>query len=299
MITLITVITGCKKQAFVPDGSATLYLEAKPPVIEPGGTTTVIVTGFKENGYPLPDSTPVYLGTDFGEIDTEVSLVNGRAEALYRAAPGYSGEVSVTARSGSAQVSPNPLLITVADREVAYLQISADPSLLPEEGGTTKILAVALDGDMEGVGGKNLWLETGSGTLSPGGTCTTDSQGRVECTLTARQETTVTVKYKDLSASVTVKLEAENQPPQADFVYSPKNPKSGETVHFDASLSSDEDGQIVTYQWNFGDGKQKQGKTASHVYHVTADKTFVVVLTVTDDEGETGTVSKEITIDFI
>ena len=57
-------------------------------------------------------------------------------------------------------------------------------------------------------------------------------------------------------------------------------------VGFDASASSDSDGWIDTYVWDFGDGTRRLGVTDSHVYATPG--TYVVRLTVIDNDGLTG-----------
>lgn len=54
---------------------------------------------------------------------------------------------------------------------------------------------------------------------------------------------------------------------------------------FDGSSSSDSDGSVVSYQWNFGDGNTATGGLVAHTF-VTAGE-YTVILTVTDNE--TGT----------
>ena len=68
------------------------------------------------------------------------------------------------------------------------------------------------------------------------------------------------------------------------------------TVYFDASQSS---GccSIVSYAWNFGDGETGTGITTSHEY--TDAGTYIVVLTVTDSNGNTGYTSVTITVDEV
>jgi PKD repeat protein len=71
-----------------------------------------------------------------------------------------------------------------------------------------------------------------------------------------------------------------NQAPVAD----PNGPYSGlvnELITFDGSGSSDLDGTIVTYDWDFGDGATGSGEMTTHTY--TEAGTFTVTLTVTDD----------------
>lgn len=63
----------------------------------------------------------------------------------------------------------------------------------------------------------------------------------------------------------------------------------GETAAFDGSASSDSDGTVVIYQWNFGDNASGSGSQATHTY--SASGTFQVTLTVTDDAGATGAVA--------
>ena len=61
----------------------------------------------------------------------------------------------------------------------------------------------------------------------------------------------------------------------------------GETVSFDGSGSYDPDGTIVSYDWAFGAGTTGTGVTTTHAY-LTAGN-YTVTLTVTDNEGATGT----------
>jgi PKD repeat protein len=68
----------------------------------------------------------------------------------------------------------------------------------------------------------------------------------------------------------------------------------GVAVTFDGSGSSDPDGTIVAYDWDFGDGNTGTGATPSHVY--ATDGTFTVAITVTDDLGATGTDTTTATI---
>jgi len=56
---------------------------------------------------------------------------------------------------------------------------------------------------------------------------------------------------------------------------------------FDGSASLDHDGTIASYGWQFGDGTTASGATASHTY--TTGASYIVTLTVTDNDGGTGT----------
>ena len=92
-----------------------------------------------------------------------------------------------------------------------------------------------------------------------------------------------------------------NVPPTASFVYSPVSPiNSGQTVvTFIASGSTDSDGQIASYTWNFGDGSPEETRTTPTVTHLFPDTpatcleiVYTVLLTVTDDEGAKASASQ-------
>ena len=61
------------------------------------------------------------------------------------------------------------------------------------------------------------------------------------------------------------------------------------TCTLDASGSSDSDGTITSYEWSFGDGTTGSGESTTHSY--TQPGTYIVTLTVTDDDGATDSTS--------
>ena len=79
------------------------------------------------------------------------------------------------------------------------------------------------------------------------------------------------------------------RPPMASFVYSPSAVAVNEETRFDASQSYDTDGEIVQYQWHFGDGNTASGQVVSHTY--SAAENYTVTLTVTDNDGASSTYS--------
>jgi len=79
--------------------------------------------------------------------------------------------------------------------------------------------------------------------------------------------------------------------PVANFTYD----IDGATVSFDASSSYDRDGAIVTWLWDFGDGVEGAGEIIEHTY--SEGGTFEVTLTVIDDDGYEGQITKSIEIE--
>lgn len=63
---------------------------------------------------------------------------------------------------------------------------------------------------------------------------------------------------------------------------------------FDASGSSDPDGSIVDWSWDFGDGTTGSGVTFNHSY--ASSGAYLVTLTVTDDAGASASTSQSVEI---
>jgi PKD repeat protein len=82
--------------------------------------------------------------------------------------------------------------------------------------------------------------------------------------------------------------------PVASFTYSPKKPAKNVMVTFNASASHDPDRVIVAYHWDFGDQNSGTGMIVGHAY--AKEGTYNVTLTVTDDDGLTGTTWKLVTV---
>ncbi|WP_298543892.1 glycoside hydrolase family 48 protein [uncultured Aquimarina sp.] len=72
--------------------------------------------------------------------------------------------------------------------------------------------------------------------------------------------------------------------PIADFTATPTTGIAPVTVSFDASASSDENGDSLTYVWDFGDGETGSGVTITHEY--TAIGEYDAKLTVSDGSKE-------------
>ena len=87
-----------------------------------------------------------------------------------------------------------------------------------------------------------------------------------------------------------------NAPPESDFTVNITYGFSPLTVVF-ADSSSDTDGNIVNWAWNFGDGSNSASQNPTHIF--TSAGTFTVELTVTDDKGATDSTSMNITVEDV
>lgn len=195
------------------------------------------------------------------------------------------------------------------------LQISASPDILSQDGHSQSAIdIVARDANSQPVRGLTLKVDTavgGSivdfGSLSAR-TVSTNGDGRANLVyqapapppLTAPDSTVVTLLVTPVGTNfdnttsfghtVSINLVRPGAPLgpagdlQALFLFSPTAPKEGDTVQFDASTSK---GNIVSYSWDFGDGRTATGVHASHGYDLAG--TYTITLTVRDDRGNVAT----------
>jgi peroxiredoxin len=87
---------------------------------------------------------------------------------------------------------------------------------------------------------------------------------------------------------------AANQAPVARISAYRADGASGSAVAYDASASSDPDGQVVRFQWLFGDGTTGSGSTVTHTYAQAS--LIVVTLFVGDNGGTTAFVTQSIDV---
>lgn len=119
---------------------------------------------------------------------------------------------------------------------------------------------------------------------------------------TEAREFTVTLNVTDTNGEWDIETHAVNvtvppiRPPEAAFSWLPTIPEAGQTVNFDASESAPNGGEIVSYSWDFGDGKtQTTDQTAiTHTFEHYGN--YSVSLTVTDTESLSDTVNHVITV---
>jgi PKD repeat protein len=97
--------------------------------------------------------------------------------------------------------------------------------------------------------------------------------------------------------SVAVAVSPPNQPPNAALTVTPPSGTAPLAVTADASASSDPDGTITTYRFDFGDGTvagPQPGATATHTY---AAGSWTATVEVMDNAGASATKSVAVSVD--
>lgn len=157
---------------------------------------------------------------------------------------------------------------------------------------------------------------TATATPGPGGSIATydfavqdgtlDNTGSTSPTRTVTFSTSGTrsvsvIVTDDLGQStvVTTNVVVDNLAPTAAFATTPATwAVVGRTTQFDGAASSDRDGSIATYQWDFGDGagatQPLSSSSTSWTYGAPGDKQ--VTLRVVDDQGATTSITQTVRV---
>jgi PKD repeat protein len=216
----------------------------------------------------------------------------------YQFAGTYMATLTVTDGSGLTQQSS--IAITVTDPLVSSTGSDAPPTAIISS--STALGAVPLTVNFDGsrsTAADNatitsyLWsFGDGSSATGTGVAHSFVSAGTYQTSLTVTDSNGLTS-----SISTTVMVTAtriDNKAPAAVISATPVSGTTPLTVTFDGSNSTDSDGSIASYSWNFGDGKSASGKTVTHTY--TSEVAFIATLQVTDNLGADDAVNTRITV---
>src|SRR5699024_5338741 len=120
----------------------------------------------------------------------------------------------------------------------------------------------------------------------------TSGSSKIRIAMSAAADVTTEFRfYHFLITADAAGEDTENSAPVAVF----STEVSGLDVSVDGSASTDAEGPISAYAWDFGDVSTGEGVTAEHTYGEAG--TYSVTLTVTDAEGETGSVTQSVTVE--
>lgn len=162
-----------------------------------------------------------------------------------------------------------------------------------QPGQAIRLTGTASDPSPVDQGSLSYWWDFGDGTTANG--AVVDHAYAQPGTYTTR----LTVADRDNALTVdtaVVQVKAANQAPLA-VIQGPAEGVVGDSLNFNGSSSTDPDGSITGYTWDFGDGTTGSGPNVGHVYG--AYGTYQVTLTVTDDAGLTGQATHSVFVDQV
>lgn len=296
-----------------------LVVTASPDLMARDGATqsVITVTVRDANAQPVRNLAlrmDVRIGGALGDLGTLSSRnistgSDGRASVIYTAPPpaafGATNEATIQVMAtpvGTDAANTNSSGVSIRLTSPGLIQppnAAPVPNYFVSPGSPHERESVLFDAsaskDPDGIITNYVW-NFGDGTSASGTTATVSHLYGVA----AAYQTTLTVTdnlgLSVTSAPMTVTVVSATNP-VASFVYSPTDVKVNDTVNFNATASAVPPGrQILSYEWDFGDGKgaTTASPLTSHVY--TIAKTYTVVLTVTDDIGRRNTMSVTVTI---
>ncbi|NOX43180.1 MAG: PKD domain-containing protein, partial [Gammaproteobacteria bacterium] len=248
------------------------------------GTTGTAVTFNGANSTDADGTVETY-AWDFGDGGTGTGAI---ASYAYTTAGTYTVALTVTDNTGDTNEATTSIIISAGANQPPVAMINA-----PTTG--TVNTAITFDGtgstDADGNIASYAW-DFGDGGTDVGATATYayTTAGTYTVTLTVTDDAGDT---NAATASITISAGA-NQPPVAVITAPPTTGTTGTPVTFNGANSTDADGTIATYAWDFGDTNMGTGATATHTY--TTAGTYTVTLTVTDDAGDMNAATTSITI---
>lgn len=291
----------CKKVPFFASEGDNLVISSNKVFLKTGGEkATITIIGFRANGEIMHDHTSVIMTSSLGSLNpVELEMFDGKGSVEFISGD-TAGEAEIKARSGN--IVSEPITISITKDTLTKLYLSANPTNIPFGGGRTMIKVLAVDGTGNPIADVPVVIRSSNGSFESGNSVyMTNSQGTAEDYLTVTETATVKAVSGEISSddlTVTVEDEVVNTLPVAQFVISPSSPQKGELIYFNGSLSSDSDGYIVSWEWDFGDGTTARGEKVNHKYNWdgSVNKTFTAVLKVKDNLGGVHSQQKDITV---
>lgn len=227
---------------------------------------------------------------DFGDGSTATTQT---VNHIYTNAGTYTARLTLTDNVG--QTNTATVAVTAASTPVIP---ATPPTAVISSSAATGPAPITVSFDGSGSTATNATIVTYSWSFGDGDSATSSKVSHAYTTAGAYTATLTVTDSKGQTSEVGTPVivtapVVTNKAPQAVISATPTNGSAPLTVSFDGGGSTDSDGSISSYVWNFGDGSSATGKTVSHTY--TTEATFTATLQVTDDKGGNGAASVSIT----
>ncbi|MFZ5439062.1 MAG: PKD domain-containing protein [Myxococcota bacterium] len=269
---------------------ATITAPANNTTFFHGTSLTLTGTGVDPEDGPLSGAALAWSSSRDGALGTGSPLTTSTLTA-------GDHVVTLVARDSGGNTGTATLTLHVLPMNAApTVAITAPANNTQVVAGTPlTFTATASDAEDGVLGGAAVrWSSSLAGALGTGTSLTTASlvEGVHTITVTATDS-----GGRSASASITVTVTpgAMNLPPVARLT-GPTQGQATQTLTFDGSTSSDPDGTIAAWRFEFSDGSPAVTGMNQTPHVFAAAGTYTVTLTVTDDRGATGTTSLTVNV---
>jgi PKD repeat protein len=263
----------------------TAAFTANPTDPAPGSPTSFDATGSSD-----PEGTITDYSWDFGD-GSPVEDDGSTATTSHTFAARGHYNVTVTITNSLGQTDSSTETVTVDDPPTA--------ALVPLTALVTPGATVSFDGSGSAAGAGGTIADygwnfgdgtTGDTAATPTASHAYTSPGVYTATLTVTDDLGVTGSTSDLIIV---------DQPSAAFTANPTDPAAGSSTSFDATGSSDPEGAITDYSWDFGDGSpvEDDGSTATTSHTFAARGHYNVTLTITNSLGQTDSRTSTVVVD--
>ncbi len=252
--------------------------------IDPSNTGEIELTATKANFIPSEGS--IMVGESFTATNSEHEDA-GRAYSEGWWSPDYYAEGSDDyLGSGSEETT----LTKVSDGHYKLVEVYEEPEAdfdsthedeKAEKGETIEFNDESIEGENEIVDWQ--WdFGDGSTSTEQNPTHSYEDEGTYLVKLTVTDS-------EDVSDSAVMEIDVIRGP-EADFSFDPEVPVENQSVEFDDESESP-DGEIVEWEWDFGDGSTSTEQNPTHAYEESGN--YTVELTVIDDNDNIDTSTSE------
>ncbi len=267
-----------------PDGAPIVTAPATATVAE-NSPLTVNVTATDPEGDAITSLTASGLppGATF-------STGPGDTTGTLNWTPGYTqaGNYTVTFRASNviSGTATTAITVTNVDRAPA---VSAPATAAGKAGLPIVVNVTAADPDSNAITSLTAAGLPAGATFTPGAG---NNSGTLNWTPASNQVGSYTATFTASnalsgSANTGITVTASNQLPTASLVMTPSTGNAPLAVAANASASSDADGTIVSYRFDFGDGTLPNTQTLPTASHTYAAGNWTATVTVTDNDGGT------------
>lgn len=296
LVALCGIVAACDKVALLAPTQSIIILNTNSTTLPINGTAEILATVTEEAGTPVHNGTVVTFTASVGTIEPrEARTEGGTARVTFRAGT-QSGTARIGAFSGSARAEEVEILVGGAAAQSVVVR--ADPSSVPQTGGTVQVIAVVSDVSGNRLPGAPVVFSSDNGSIGSNSGLT-DSNGEARTTLTTNRQTIVRAAVGGREGQATISVV---NLPSASLTFTPAQPLVGLPVTFTVTPAAGANANpIQSATLDFGDGRPaatlgslNAAQAVQHIYE-RADS-YTATLTLIDTAGLRNVTSTIVTV---